>query len=108
MRFPFVISATAEASDFKFGVQLAFDKAHHKSTPKGKVDVALIKLGRSRKFGVPFLLFMQHLKRDFKFGVELVFVKAHHKNTLEGKMGVDQELSKLLAFDLYYFCNEQS
>jgi len=28
--FPFNISATAEASDFKFGVQLGFAKAHHK------------------------------------------------------------------------------
>jgi len=27
------ISATAEASDFKFGTQLRFAKAHHKITP---------------------------------------------------------------------------
>jgi len=31
----------AEASDFKFGAQLGFAEAHHKTTPKGKVGVAL-------------------------------------------------------------------
>jgi len=39
--FPFNISATAEASDFKFGTQLGFAKAHHKITPRGKVSVVL-------------------------------------------------------------------
>jgi len=34
--FPFNISATAEASDFKFGTQLEFAKAHHKITPRRK------------------------------------------------------------------------
>jgi len=33
---PFNISATAEVSDFKFGIQLGFTKAHHKITPMGK------------------------------------------------------------------------
>jgi len=27
-------------SDFKFGMQLGFAKAHHKITPKGTVDMA--------------------------------------------------------------------
>jgi len=30
-----------EASDFKFGTQLWFAKAHHKITPTGKVGMAL-------------------------------------------------------------------
>jgi len=34
--FPFNIFATAEASDFEFGKQLGFAKAHHKITPRGK------------------------------------------------------------------------
>jgi len=34
--FPFIISATAEASDFKFGTQLEFAKAHHKIAPRGE------------------------------------------------------------------------
>jgi len=33
--FPFNISATAEASEFKFDMQLEFAKAHHKITPRG-------------------------------------------------------------------------
>jgi len=30
----------AEASDFKFGTQLGFANARHKTTPRGKVRVA--------------------------------------------------------------------
>ena len=39
--FPFNISATAEASDFKFGEQLEFANSHHKITPRGKSGGAL-------------------------------------------------------------------
>jgi len=39
--FPFNVSATAEASDFKFGTQFGFAKTHHKITPRGKVGMAL-------------------------------------------------------------------
>jgi len=38
--FPFNISATAEASDFKFGMRLWFAKAHDKITRRRKVGVA--------------------------------------------------------------------
>jgi len=31
----------AKASEFKFGIQLGFANAHHKTTPGGKVGVAL-------------------------------------------------------------------
>jgi len=34
--FPFNISATAEASNFKFGMQLGFAKAHHKIISRKK------------------------------------------------------------------------
>jgi len=34
------ISVIHEATDFKFGTQLGFAKAHHKITPRGKVDMA--------------------------------------------------------------------
>jgi len=40
-RFPFNISATAEASDLKFGTQLGFAKARHQILSEEKVDVAL-------------------------------------------------------------------
>ena len=32
----------AEASDFKFGTQLEFAKAHHKITPRGKVAMTCV------------------------------------------------------------------
>jgi len=50
--FPFNISATADTSDLKFGMQLGFAKAHNKITPRGKVGLALGK-GSIPKFGVP-------------------------------------------------------
>jgi len=34
--FPFNVSATVDASDFKFGMQLGFAKGHHKITPREK------------------------------------------------------------------------
>jgi len=37
----FNISETAEASDFKFGMQLGFANSHHKVTHRGKVGVAM-------------------------------------------------------------------
>jgi len=39
--FPFNIYTIAEARDFKFGTPLGFAKAQHKTTPGGKVGVAL-------------------------------------------------------------------
>jgi len=39
--FYFNIYIMAEASYFKFGTQFGFAKAHHKTTPRGKVGVAL-------------------------------------------------------------------
>jgi len=38
---PYNIFATAGARDLKFSTQLGFAKAHHKTTPRGKVGVAL-------------------------------------------------------------------
>jgi len=38
---PYNIFVTAGAKDFKFSTQLGFSKAHHKTTPRGKVGVAL-------------------------------------------------------------------
>jgi len=41
----------AEASDFKFGIQLGFAKTHYKTTPRGKVGVAF-GYGSSQIFGI--------------------------------------------------------
>jgi len=39
--FPFNIYTMVEASDFKFGTQPGFAKAHHKITPIGKMGMVL-------------------------------------------------------------------
>ena len=54
--FPFNIYKMAEARYFKFGTQLGFAKAHHKTTPSGPVLSALPKIA-----GFP-LIFVQFLK----------------------------------------------
>jgi len=45
----------AEAINFKFGTHLGFAKAHNKTTPRGKVGVAL-GWERSQIFGVLFYI----------------------------------------------------
>jgi len=53
---PFNIFATAGASDFKFGRQLGFAKAHHKITPrKERGDFGLGKLPKILGFPIIFL-----------------------------------------------------
>jgi len=51
LKFSFNICATAEAKNFKFGVQLGFAKTHHKITPKGKMGVVLAR-GAPQYLGV--------------------------------------------------------
>ena len=58
--FPFIISATAEASDFKFGTQLEFGKAHHKLHPEEKVAMA-VGWGSSPIFWGSPIIFLQRL-----------------------------------------------
>ena len=58
----------AEASDFKFGTQLGFAKAHHKITPRGKSGCGL-GLGELPKIlGFPFNIHATAEASDFKFG----------------------------------------
>jgi len=52
LRFHFNIYTMAEARDFKFGTQLGFAKAHHKTIYRGKVGVTLGQ-ERSEIFAVP-------------------------------------------------------
>ena len=61
MGFPFNISATAEASEFKFGMQLGFAKAHHKITPRRKSGCGP-GLGELLKILGSPLIFLQRLK----------------------------------------------
>jgi len=83
--FPFNISAMAEVSDFKFGTQLEFAKAHHKITPRGKSGhgLGLGELPNILEF--PYNIYATDGARDFKFGLELKFAKAHDKITRRRK-----------------------
>jgi len=58
--FPFNISATAEASDYKFGMQLEFAKAIIKSHSEEKWAWPWAR-GASQNWGFP-LIFVQRLK----------------------------------------------
>ena len=70
-------SATAAASDFKFGAQLGFAKAHHKITRrrKGGRGPGLGELPKIWRF--PFNICTMAEASDFKFGTQLGFTKAH-------------------------------
>jgi len=85
---PINISATAEASDFKFGVRLGLAKGHHKITPRGKSGRGF-GLGKLPKiFRFPFNISPTAEASEFKFGMQLGFTKAHHKITPRGKVAV--------------------
>ena len=59
MGVPLNISVMAEASEFKFGVELGFAKSNYKITPKDKSVRGF--RGASKIWGFP-LIFMQWLK----------------------------------------------
>jgi len=89
--FPFNIYTMAEASDFKFGKQLRFAKAHHNITPIGKNlhGFGLGELPKIFKFHFNiYTVYTMAEARDFKFGTQLGFANAHHKTTPRGKVGV--------------------
>ena len=71
----------AEASDFKFGTQLGFAKAHHKITPRGKSRGWHWAKGTPQNFGFPYNISATAGASDFKFGAQLGFAKAYHKIT---------------------------
>jgi len=80
LRFPYNISATAGASDFKLGEQLGLPKAHHNHTQKKRW--ACPELGELPKIrGFPFSIYTVAEASDFKFGTQLGFAKAYHKIT---------------------------
>jgi len=107
--FPFNIYTMAEASDFRFGTQLGFAKAHHEITPIGKRGhgLGLEKLprpvtrshavekwarpwsrGAPQNLGFPFNISATTESSDFKIGRQVVFAKGHHKITPREKVGV--------------------
>jgi len=62
--FPFITSATTEAIDFKFGVQLRFAMAHHKIPPGRKGGHWAREL--QKLWGSP-LLFLQQYNTVFVY-----------------------------------------
>ena len=91
----------ADASDFKFGIQLGFAKAHHKITRrrKGGHGPGLEKLPKI--WGFPFNIHTMAEVIDFKFGTQIGFAKAHYKITPIGKSGYGVglgDLTKILWF----------
>jgi len=82
--FPFDISALAEASDFKFGTQLGFAKAHHIITPRGK-------RGGGQNFVFP-ILFLQWLRLATSnlscfWGLPRPIIKSHKKERVGVALG---------------------
>jgi len=59
-------------------MQLGFAKAHHKTTPRGKVGVAM-GYGSSLKLGFLSNIYATTAGSDFKIGRLVGFAKAHHK-----------------------------
>jgi len=88
LEFPFNISATDEASDFEFGMQLGFAKGHHKITPRGNSGrgPGLQKLPKILMFAINFSATAK--ASDFKLSMQLGFAKGHHKITPKEKVGV--------------------
>jgi len=71
----------AEASEFKFGMQLEFAKAHREITPSGKSGHGP-GLGKLPKIlGSPFNIYATVEASEFKFGMQLKFAKGHQKIT---------------------------
>jgi len=95
LEFAFNIFATTEASDFKFGMQFALTKSHHKITPREKV---------AQNLGFPFNISATNERSDFKIGRLVGFVKAHHKIPLRTKLAWlwAGELHKMLGFPLIF------
>ena len=76
----FGVLATAEASDFKIGKRLGFEKAHRKIPPR-KSGLGP-KLGKLPKIlGFLFNISAMAETSDFKFGMQLGFAKTHHTIT---------------------------
>jgi len=85
----------AETSEFKFGVQLGFAKAHHKITPRGKSGCGPGLLELPKILGFRFNISSTAEARDFKFGMQLEFAKSHHKIPPRRKEGRGPKLGEL-------------
>ena len=101
MGSPFNIFATAEASDYKFGMHLRFAKAHHKITPKGKSGLGP-ELGISLIFWGTPVIFLQSLKLATLnlvrgLGLPRAIIKLHPEKKCGRGPGLGK-LPKILGF----------
>jgi len=85
--FPFNISATAEASDLKFGTQLGLTEAYHKKSHPEEKAGWFWASGAPQNFEFPYNISATAGASDFKFGAQLGFAKVHHKITPRRKSG---------------------
>jgi len=95
---PFNISAVAEASEFKFGVQLGFAKAHLEITRRGKSACGPGLGELPNILGPPFNISATAEASDFKFIMQLEFAKSHHK--IPPRRKVARGAPKNLGFSL--------
>jgi len=81
--FPVIISATAEASDFKFGMRLGFGKAHDKITRrrKGTHGPGLGMLSKIWRFPLIFTRWLKLATSNLVYGLGLPrpIIKPHPK-----------------------------
>jgi len=91
LKFPYNISATAGASDFKFGKPLQFFKAHHIIARRRK-GVHGPKLGSSPNLGGFPSVFAQRLKLAtsnlvHSFGLPRPIIKSHSEENVGVALG---------------------
>ena len=92
---PFNISATAEVSDFKFGMQFGFSKAHHKITLRRKSRRGP-GLGKLLKIWGSPLIFLQRLKvATSRLAGRWALPRQNHKIPPRRKSGRGHGLGKL-------------
>ena len=70
---PFNISVMAEASEFKFGIELRFANSNYKITPNDKSGRGF-HLGSFKNLEFFFIIYAMAENSDFKFGAQLWFV----------------------------------
>jgi len=89
------MSATAEDSDFKFGIKLGFAKAHHKIEPRKKHGRRPGVGELPKILGFPVNISAMAIASDFKFSKPLGFAKSHKKITPRRKCGRSSGLREL-------------
>ena len=62
----------AEASEFKFGIELGFARSNYKITPKDKSGRGF-RLCSLKNMGFSFNIYVMAENSDFKFGAQLWF-----------------------------------